>query len=30
MYEDIVNAPYLEDFREELQAIFNLNCPCTA
>ncbi|MBA7487025.1 hypothetical protein ES707_22587 [subsurface metagenome] len=29
-YEDIVNAPYLEDFRAELQAIFNLNCPCTA
>ena len=29
-YEDVINAPYLEDFREELQAIFNLNCPCTA
>jgi len=29
-YEDVANAPYLKDFRVELQAIFNLNCPCTA
>lgn len=29
-YVDVINAPYLEDFREELQAIFNLNCSCTA
>lgn len=29
-YEEVINAPYLEEFRGELQAIFNLNYPCTA
>ena len=29
-YVDVINAPYLEVFREELQGIFNLDYPCTA
>lgn len=29
-FVDIKNAPYLGDFREELQGIFDLNYPCTA
>lgn len=29
-FVEVINAPYLGDFREELQGVFNLNYPCTA